>query len=299
MSILIDQNTRLLVQGITGRDGSFHAKLMRGYGTQVVAGVTPGKGGQDVEGIPVFNSVKEAKAQTQANAAVIYVPAKFAKDAMLEDIDAGIQLVICITEGIPVLDMIEVRRVLEKSSSRLIGPNCPGIISPGKSKVGIMPGHIHMPGPIGVVSRSGTLTYEVVYNLTLNGIGQSSCVGLGGDPIIGTRFIDVLELFMRDKETKGIVLVGEIGGEDEQRAAAYIRDRVTKPVVGFIAGKTAPKGKRMGHAGAIISSGDNTAEAKVKVLQEAGVHVVAFPDEIPAFFKSKLSVGVPAGTPAS
>jgi succinyl-CoA synthetase alpha subunit len=289
MSILIDQNTRLLVQGITGRDGSFHAKLMRGYGTKVVAGVTPGKGGQEVEGVPVFNAVKEARTKTQANAAVIYVPAKFAKDAILEDIDAGIPLVICITEGIPVLDMIEVRRAMEKSSIRLIGPNCPGIISPGKSKAGIMPGHIHIPGPIGVVSRSGTLTYEVVYNLTLKGIGQSSCVGLGGDPIIGTRFIDVLELFMRDDDTKGIVLVGEIGGEDEQLAAAYIKKRATKPVVGFIAGKTAPKGKRMGHAGAIISSGDTTAEAKVQVLQEAGVHVVAFPDEIPAFFQQKFS----------
>ncbi len=289
MSILIDQNTRLLVQGITGRDGSFHAQRMLEYGTKVVAGVTPGKGGQDVAGVPVFNSVAEAKAKTQANTAVIYVPAKFAKDAILEDIQAGIELVICITEGIPVIDMIEVRNAMKKTPHiRLIGPNCPGIISPGKSKVGIMPGHIHQPGPIGVISRSGTLTYEVVYNLSLNGIGQSSCVGLGGDPIIGTRFVDVLELFMKDKETLGIVMVGEIGGEDEQIAAQYIKANVKKPVVGFIAGRTAPQGKRMGHAGAIISSGDSTAQAKMDVLKNAGVTVVDFPDEIPGIFKKTL-----------
>lgn len=288
MSILIDQNTKLLVQGITGRDGSFHCERMLEYGTNVVAGVTPGKGGQNVHGVPVFNSVAEAKKQTGANTAVIYVPAKFAKNAILEDIDAGLELVICITEGVPVLDMIEVTRKLKNSKTRLNGPNCPGIISPGKSKVGIMPGHIHKEGPIGVVSRSGTLTYEVVYNLTVNGIGQSTCVGLGGDPIIGTRFVDVLELFMKDDQTKGIVMVGEIGGEDEQIAAEYIKKTVTKPVVGFIAGKTAPAGKRMGHAGAIISSGDSTAAAKVDVLKSAGVTVVDFPDEIPAIFKEKL-----------
>ncbi|MCK5579741.1 MAG: succinate--CoA ligase subunit alpha, partial [Candidatus Omnitrophica bacterium] len=214
--------------------------------------------------------------------------AKFAKSAILEDIEAGIDLVVCISEGVPVYDMIEVDRALRQSSTRLIGPNCPGVISPGQSKVGIMPGHIHTPGPIGVVSRSGTLTYEVVYNLTLSGIGQSSCVGLGGDPVIGTRFIDVLEMFMHDEDTKGIVIVGEIGGEDEQLAAQYIKENVTKPVVGFIAGKTAPKGKRMGHAGAIISSGGNTAAAKIAVLEEAGVAVVNMPDEMPAIFKEKL-----------
>lgn len=290
MSILIDENTRLLVQGITGRDGSFHAQKMKEYGTKVVAGVTPGKGGQDVGGIPVFNSVAEAKDKTGANTAVIYVPAKFAKDAMLEDIKAGISLIICITEGIPVLDMMEVRTAMKGKNIRLIGPNCPGLISPGKSKVGIMPGHIHTPGPIGVISRSGTLTYEVVYNLTRQGLGQSSCVGLGGDPIIGTRFVDVLEMFMKDDQTKGIVMVGEIGGQDEQIAAEYIKKHVTKPIVGFIAGRTAPPGKRMGHAGAIISSGDSTAEAKRKILEDAGVQVVDIPDEIPAIFKSKLKI---------
>lgn len=281
MSILIDKNTKLIVQGITGRDGSFHARLMKEYGTQVVGGVTPGKGGQDVEGIPVFNSVAEARQKTGANTAVIYVPAKFARDAMLEDIAAGMELIICITEGIPVLDMVTVSKALKTSKSRLIGPNCPGLITPGQSKVGIMPGHIHKPGPVGVISRSGTLTYEVVYNLSLNNIGQSSCVGLGGDPIIGTRFIDVLDLFNKDPETKAIVMVGEIGGEDEQLAAAFIKSEVKKPVVGFIAGRTAPKGKRMGHAGAIISSGDSTAEHKIDVLRQAGVTVVDSPDEIP------------------
>lgn len=288
MSILIDNNTRLLIQGITGRDGSFHCQQMLEYGTKVVAGVTPGKGGQDVHGVPVFENVADAKKKTGANTAVIYVPAKFAKAALLEDIEADIELIICITEGVPVLDMIEVRKAMQGKKMRLIGPNCPGVISPGKSKVGIMPGHIHKQGPIGVVSRSGTLTYEVVYNLTLKDIGQSSCVGLGGDPIIGTRFVDVLDLFMKDSETKGIVMVGEIGGEDEQIAAEFIKKQVKKPICGFIAGRTAPAGKRMGHAGAIISSGDTTAEAKRKVLSEAGVHVVDFPDEIPAFFKDKI-----------
>ena len=292
MSILINENTKLLVQGITGRDGSFHAERMKEYGTKVVGGVTPGKGGQDVAGIPVFNSVAEAKEKTQANTAVIYVPAKFAKEAILEDIKAEIDLVICITEGIPVLDMVEVMSALKGTKTRLLGPNCPGLISPGKSKVGIMPGHIHKPGPIGVISRSGTLTYEVVYNLTRQGIGQSSCVGLGGDPIIGMRFVQILELFEKDPETKGIVMVGEIGGGDEQAAAEYIKSKVSKPVVGFIAGRTAPAGKRMGHAGAIISGGDSTAEAKIEVLRKAGVTVVDFPDEIPAFFKQKLAAVV-------
>jgi len=288
MSILLNEKSKVIVQGITGRDGSFHAARMKEYGTKVVGGVTPGKGGQDVEGVPVFNSVKEARKKTGCNTAVLYVPAAFAKGAMLEDIEAGIDLIICISEGVPVLDMVEVSKALKKTKARLIGPNCPGVISPGKSKVGIMPGHIHKPGPIGVISRSGTLTYEVVYNLTLNGIGQSTCVGLGGDPIIGTRFVEVLEMFMKDKETKGIVMVGEIGGGDEQAAAQYIKSKGTKPVVGFIAGRTAPEGKRMGHAGAIISSGDSTAEAKRQVLKDAGVAVVDFPDEIPSYFKKHL-----------
>ncbi len=290
MSVLVNENTKVLVQGITGRDGSFHAEQMKAYGTNVVAGVTPGKGGQEVHGIPVFDTVAEAREKTGANLAIIYVPAKFAKAAMIEDIEAGMELIICITEGLPVLDMVEVRKKMEGTNIRLIGPNCPGVISPGKCKVGIMPGHIHKPGPIGVVSRSGTLTYEVVYNLTMADIGQTSCVGIGGDPIIGTRFIDVLEMFQNDPETKGIVMVGEIGGEDEQIAAKYIKEHVTKPVVSFIAGRTAPKGKRMGHAGAIISSGDGTAEAKRAILEDAGATVVDFPDEIPALFKEKLGL---------
>jgi succinyl-CoA synthetase alpha subunit len=288
MSILIDQNTKVIVQGITGRDGSFHAKQMQEYGTKVVGGVTPGKGGQDVNGIPVFNSVKDAKDKTGCNAAVIYVPAKFAKDAIIEDIAADIPLIICITEGIPVLDMVEVKKAMRGKKIRLIGPNCPGLISPGKSKIGIMPGHIHKSGSIGVVSRSGTLTYEVVFNLSQHNLGQSSCVGLGGDPIIGMRFTDVLELFQNDPETKGIVMVGEIGGGDEQTAAEFIKKNVTKPVVSFIAGRTAPAGKRMGHAGAIISSGDSTAEAKMETLTRAGVTIVDFPDEIPQILAAKI-----------
>jgi succinyl-CoA synthetase alpha subunit len=288
MSILINSDTKVIVQGITGRDGSFHTERMLEYGTKVVGGVTPGKGGQQVAGVPVFDSVAEAKGKTGANAAVIYVPAKFSKAAILEDIEAGIDLVICITEGIPVLDMVDVQKKLKASKTRLIGPNCPGLISPGKSKIGIMPGHIHTPGPVGVVSRSGTLTYEVVYNLTAKNIGQSSCVGLGGDPIIGTRFVDVLKLFEEDPETKAIVMVGEIGGEDEQIAAQFIKQNIKKPVIGFIAGKTAPAGKRMGHAGAIISSGDTTAAAKVRVLKEAGVTVVDYPDEIPSIITQKI-----------
>ncbi len=288
MAILINENTKVIVQGITGRDGSFHAKQMKEYGTKVVGGVTPGKGGQNVDGIPVFNGVKEAKDATGANAAVIYVPAKFAKDAMLEDIANGIELIICITEGVPVLDMVEVKKALNNSKCRLIGPNCPGLISPGKSKIGIMPGHIHKAGNIGVVSRSGTLTYEVVYNLTANNMGQSSCVGLGGDPIIGTRFVDILKMFQDDPDTAGIVMVGEIGGGDEQTAAEFIKSYVKKPVVSFIAGRTAPTGKRMGHAGAIISSGDSTAEAKMQMLRDAGVTVIDFPDEIPQALAKRL-----------
>ncbi len=289
MSILVNKDTKVIVQGITGRDGSFHAGQMLEYGTHVVGGVTPRKGGQEVHGKPVFDTVRDAKEATGANCAIIYVPAKFAKAAIIEDLEAGMELIICISEGLPLLDMVEVRSAMRGSDSRLIGPNCPGVITPGQCKVGIMPGHIHRPGPIGVVSRSGTLTYEVVYNLTREGIGQTTCVGIGGDPIIGTRFIDVLEMFNKDDETKGIVMVGEIGGQDEQIAAEYIKKEISKPMVGFIAGRTAPKGKRMGHAGAIISSGDSTAEAKRAILQDAGVHVVDFPDEIPSFFQQKVS----------
>ncbi|MCK5013916.1 MAG: succinate--CoA ligase subunit alpha [Candidatus Omnitrophica bacterium] len=288
MSILLDENSKVIVQGITGRDGSFHTKQMLEYGTKVVAGVTPGKGGIEEHGVPVFNSVAEAREKTAANTAVVYVPSRFAKEAILEDINAGVELIICITEGIPVLDMVEVKSAMEGRNIRLIGPNCPGAISPGKSKVGIMPGHIHKPGPIGVVSRSGTLTYEVVLNLTLRRMGQSTCIGLGGDPVIGTRFVEILKMFMDDDDTKGIVMIGEIGGEDEQVAAEYIKSHGDKPVVGFIAGRSAPTGKRMGHAGAIISSGDSTADAKRKILKGAGVTVVDFPDEIPGIFEEKL-----------
>lgn len=288
MAILINENTKVLVQGITGRDGSFHTDRMLEYGTKVVAGVTPGKGGQSIFGVPVFDNVKEARSKSGASCAVIYVPARFAKDAILEDIQAGMELIICITEGVPVLDMIEVKKAFQKTKIHFLGPNCPGLISPGKSKVGIMPGHIHKPGPIGVISRSGTLTYEVVYNLTLDNLGQSSCVGLGGDPIIGMRFVEVLEMFEKDPDTKGVVMVGEIGGGDEQLAAEFIQKNMKKPVVGFIAGRSAPTGKRMGHAGAIISSGATTAEAKRQVLSDAGVRVVDFPDEIPAALKKRL-----------
>ena len=288
MSILLDENSKVIVQGITGRDGSFHTKQMLEYGTKVVAGVTPGKGGIEEHGVPVFNSVAEAREKTAANTAVVYVPSRFAKEAILEDINVGVELIICITEGIPVLDMVEVKSAMEGRNIRLIGPNCPGAISPGKSKVGIMPGHIHKPGPIGVVSRSGTLTYEVVLNLTLRRMGQSTCIGLGGDPVIGTRFVEILKMFMDDDDTKGIVMIGEIGGEDEQVAAEYIKSHGDKPVVGFIAGRSAPTGKRMGHAGAIISSGDSTADAKRKILKGAGVTVVDFPDEIPGIFEEKL-----------
>jgi len=281
MSILIDERTKVIVQGITGRDGSFHAKAMQEYGTQVVAGVTPGKGGQRIGEAPVFNTVKEAVDETGANCSVLFVPARFAPDAMREAADAGIALIVCITEGIPVLDMVYLYHELRRKDVRLIGPNCPGIISPGKSKVGIMPGHIHKPGPIGVISRSGTLTYEVVYDLTENDLGQSTCIGIGGDPIVGTGFIDLLRMFEQDEQTEAIVLIGEIGGEEEERAARFIRDHVHKRVVAFISGRTAPPGKRMGHAGAIISGGKGDAQAKVKALRDAGVTVVDRPDQIP------------------
>ncbi|MCI0405943.1 MAG: succinate--CoA ligase subunit alpha, partial [candidate division Zixibacteria bacterium] len=267
MGILIDEKTKVIVQGITGRDGSFHARQMKEYGTKIVAGVTPGRGGEKLacpehgrgNGVPVFDSVKEAKQTTDANCSVIYVPPAFAADAIYEAADAGIPLVVCITEGIPAADMLKVYHYLKTTPTRLVGPNCPGLITPGKCKVGIMPAQIHTPGSIGVVSRSGTLTYEVVYNLTLAGIGQSTAIGIGGDPVIGTDFVDVLALFEKDRETKAIVLIGEIGGTDEERAAAFIKAEVTKPVVAFIAGQTAPPGKRMGHAGAIISGGSGTA----------------------------------------
>ncbi len=264
MSILIDSQTRVLVQGITGHDGSFHAGSMRAYGTQVVSGVTPGRGGQVINGIPVFNTVKESMEQTSPDCTIIFVPARFATDAIREAADNGIALIVCITEGIPVLEMLENYHYVRERGLRLIGPNCPGLISPDKCKVGIMPARIHKAGNIGVISRSGTLTYEIVYNLTLNGLGQSTCVGIGGDPVIGTGFIELLKLFDRDSDTSAVVLVGEIGGEEEERAAEYIADNMTKPIVSFISGKTAPPGKRMGHAGAIISGGRGTAEAKVR-----------------------------------
>lgn len=280
MSILIDRDTRLVVQGITGREGEFHTRQMQEYGTHVVAGVTPGKGGGWIAGIPVFDTVQEAVNATEANTSIIYVPARFASDAILEAADAGVKIIVCITEGIPVLDMIKVRTYLDCMNNRLIGPNCPGIITPGEAKVGIMPGHIHMPGPIGLVSRSGTLTYEVVYALTERGLGQSTAIGIGGDPIIGTDFIDVLQLFEEDPKTEQVVLIGEIGGTDEQRAAAFIAQNMSKPVTAFIAGQTAPPGKRMGHAGAIIEGGEGTAAEKIAAFEAVGVRVAKHPGEI-------------------
>ena len=283
MAILVDKNTRLLVQGITGREGEFHSWQMIEYGTQIVSGVTPGKGGQRAcDGrVPVFDTVAEAVAATEANASVVYVPARFAADAILEAADAGIPLVVCITEGLPTLDMIRVRAYLDQKGTRLVGPNCPGLLSPGEAKVGIMPGHIAIPGPVGVVSRSGTLTYEVVYALTARGIGQTTCVGIGGDPVIGTTFVDVLEMFENDPLTERVVLIGEIGGSDEERAARFIAERMTKPVVAFIAGRTAPPGKRMGHAGAIIQGGAGTAAEKIAAFEAVGVPVAEHPEQIP------------------
>jgi len=280
LSILVDRDTRLVVQGITGKEGQFHARGAMDYGTRVVAGVTPGKGGTSVEGVPVFDTVAKAVSETGANASVIFVPPPFAADAILEAVDAGVALVVCITEGVPTLDMVEVMRVLPDSGSRLIGPNCPGIISPGKAKIGIMPGHIHKEGSVGCVSRSGTLTYEAVYQLTQLGIGQSTCIGIGGDPVIGTNFVDALQLFQEDPETEAIVMIGEIGGNAEETAAQYIKESVTKPVVSFIAGQTAPPGRRMGHAGAIIMGGKGTAANKMASLEQAGVHVVKSPADI-------------------
>lgn len=280
MAILINSETRLLVQGITGKQGLFHTQQMVAYGTNVVGGVTPGKGGQWVEGKPVFDTVQTAREATGANATVIYVPAPFAMDAMLEAIAAGIELIIAITEGVPVIDMMQVRSVLDRSDSRLVGPNCPGLLTPGQCKAGIMPGHIAMPGSVGVVSRSGTLTYEAIYALTMRGIGQSTCVGIGGDPINGTNFIDVLQLFEDDPDTEKVVLIGEIGGTDEQKAAGFIAQHMTKPVVGFIAGRKAPEGRTMGHAGAIVEGGVGTAAEKIARFQEVGVRVAETPEEI-------------------
>ena len=296
MSVLIDKNTRLIVQGITGRDGAFHTQQMVAYGTKVVAGVTPGKGGETVHGVPVFDSVAEAVEQTKANATVIYVPAAFAADAIHEAADAGIPLIVCITEGLPVRDTLAAfHKVLALRGAnnplgkpRLIGPNCPGLITPGQAKVGILPGHIVIPGPIGVVSKSGTLTYEVVKQLTDRGLGQTTCIGIGGDPVIGTDFIDALTLFEADPKTEGIVLMGEIGGNAEEQAAEFIRRRVSKPVVAFVAGQTAPPGKRMGHAGAIISGGTGTAAEKMAAFEAAGVPVARIPSEIPALMAELL-----------
>lgn len=280
MSILINKDTKVICQGITGGAGTFHTRGCRDYGTQMVGGVTPGKGGQDVDGIPVFNTVKEAVAATSANATMIFVPAPFTADAILEAVDAGIDTIAAITEGVPVLDMVRVNEVLQESSSTLIGPNCPGLITPGECKIGIMPGYIHTPGSVGIMSRSGTLTYEAVWQTSNVGLGQSTCVGLGGDPIVGTSFIDLFKLYEADPQTEAIMMIGEIGGTAEEEAAAYVADHVTKPVAAFIAGRTAPPGKRMGHAGAIISGGKGTAAEKVRALEAAGIEVAESPADM-------------------
>lgn len=288
MSILVNRDSRVLVQGITGREGSFHTTQMVDYGTNVVAGVTPGGKGKQVAGVPVFDTIADAVAETHPNVSIIFVPARFAPDAIYEAVDNGIPFVICITEGIPVADMVPVYAHVQASRSRLLGPNCPGLITPGEAKVGIMPGFIHIPGPVGLVSRSGTLTYEVVDALSRAGTGQSTAVGIGGDPVIGTSFVDVLEMFEADPQTEAIVLIGEIGGADEENAARYIRESVTKPVVGFIAGQTAPPGRRMGHAGAIISGGSGTAAEKMAALTAAGVRVVDRPSAVPGAIREAL-----------
>lgn len=289
MSVFIDRSTRLVVQGITGRDGSFHAKQMMEYGTSVVAGVTPGKGGQRFEQtVPIFNTVAEAARETQANTSVIYVPAGAAPAAVYEAADAGIGLIVCITEGIPVLDLTKVLPFVHERGARLIGPNCPGLISPGQAKVGIIPGNICAPGPIGVVSRSGTLTYEIIHQLTTHGMGQSSCVGIGGDPLIGTNFIDCLAAFEQDADTRAVVMIGEIGGTDEQQAAAWVKANMTKPVVGFIAGQTAPPGRRMGHAGAIISGSSGTAAEKMQAFETNGIAVMQRPSDVVDVLRARL-----------
>lgn len=289
VSILVNRNTRLLVQGITGREGSFHTTQMVEYGTNVVAGVTPGKAGAEVAGVPVYNTVADAVKETQANTSIIYIPARFAADAIYEAVDAGIELVICITEGMAITDMVPVYAYVKEKGARLIGPNCPGLITPGEAKVGIMPGFIHKPGKVGLVSRSGTLTYEVVDALTKAGLGQSTAVGIGGDPIIGTSFVDALGLFQDDPDTEAIVMIGEIGGNDEETAAAFIKAHVTKPMAGFIAGRTAPEGKRMGHAGAIISGGAGTAANKISALEDAGVRVADSPSKVPGLLKDAMA----------
>ena len=288
MSIFIDKNTRLIVQGITGRDGSFHTRQMIEYGTEVVGGVTPGKGGQKFDGkVPIFNTVEQAVKATGANATVIYVPPLFAADAMMESADSGIPFIVCITEGVPVLDMTRVYPFVREKGARLLGPNCPGLISPGKSKVGIIPGRICTPGPIGLVSRSGTLTYEVVFQMTRANMGQTTCVGIGGDPINGTSFIDCLAAFQADSETEAVVMIGEIGGTDEQEAAAFVKEKMTKPVVGFIAGQTAPPGRRMGHAGAIISGSAGTAAEKMEAFEANGIGVAKRPIDVVQLLKSR------------
>jgi succinyl-CoA synthetase alpha subunit len=289
VSVFIDNGTRLVVQGITGRDGSFHAKQMMEYGTQVVAGVTPGKGGQRFEGtVPIFDTVADAVRETGANTSVIYVPPMYAADAMMEAADAGVQLIVCITEGVPVLDMTLVYPFVQEKGARLVGPNCPGLITPGQCKVGIIPGRICTPGPVGVVSRSGTLTYEIVYQLTRAGIGQSTCVGIGGDPINGTSFIDALRAFEADPQTKAVAMMGEIGGTDEQEAAQFVREHMTKPVVGFIAGQTAPPGRRMGHAGAIISGSSGTAAEKIQAFTDAGMGVAQRPIDFVRLLQERM-----------
>ncbi|MCB0337854.1 MAG: succinate--CoA ligase subunit alpha [Bdellovibrionales bacterium] len=289
MSVLINKDTKIITQGMTGKTGSFHTRACKEYGAQMVAGVGPGKGGQEFEGIPLYNTVKDAKEATGATVSVIYVPPPFAADAIMEAVNAELDLVICITEGIPVQDMLEVNAFLAGRKTRLIGPNCPGVITPGETKIGIMPGHIHMPGNVGVVSRSGTLTYEAVFQLTELGIGQSTCIGIGGDPLNGTNFIDCLKLFQEDDDTHAVVMIGEIGGSAEEEAAAWIKANMTKPVVGFIAGATAPSGRTMGHAGAIVSGGKGTAEAKFKAMEAAGVHVSRSPAELGSTLKAAIS----------
>ena len=292
MSIWVDKNTKLLVQGITGSVGAFHTKQMLEYGTKIVGGVTPGKAGSKIEGVPVFHTVADAIKATGANATVVYVPPAFAGDAICEATDAGIDLVVCITEGIPILDMVTVKRYMEGKKTRLIGPNCPGIITPGECKIGIMPGYIHKPGTIGIVSRSGTLTYEAVHQVTTLGMGQTTCIGIGGDPVNGTNFIDVLSAFQDDPKTEAVILIGEIGGTAEEEAAAFVKAKMSKPVVGFVAGQTAPKGKRMGHAGAIISGGKGTAAEKIEAFRAAGISVSEAPSDLGITLAKRLGVKV-------